>query len=83
MREKPIETLVGGREVEEELSVHSFHWVNGLFLVFRHLLRTRYNENGVVVKHNWKWNIHGKTKSGHVNAYIFFFRQTMHISYKV
>jgi len=25
MRERPIETLVGGREVEEELPVHSFH----------------------------------------------------------
>jgi len=30
---RPIETLVGGREVEEELSVHSFHWVSELFLV--------------------------------------------------
>ena len=41
-----------GKEVEEELSVHSFYWVSELFIVFRHLLRTRYNENGVVVKHD-------------------------------
>jgi len=31
MKERPIETLVSGRDVEE-LSVHSFHWMSECFL---------------------------------------------------
>jgi len=81
MRERPIETLVGGREVEEELPVHSFHWVSGLFLVFRHLLR--HNTMKMELLNAIESGLFMGKQSLAKSMHIIFLRQTMRINYKV